>query len=153
MKFFSFFITIIFLNISLAVSATIKPNPNLAPRQVVSIQLRALQKNDVPYPNAGIEQTWEFAHPVNKKFTGPFERFSLMIQQGGYKKLLGHKSHKIDLITRSKNEYFFNVSIVTDLKEKLFFEWHVKKVRKEHNLDNCWLTIRVTPPKSQYDSI
>ena len=76
-----------------------------------------------------------------------------MIKESSYKTLLGHKSHKIDLITRSRDEYFFNVSIVTDRQEKLFFEWHLKKIRKEHNLINCWLTIRVTPPKTQYDSI
>ena len=44
----------------------IKPNNGIEPYQVVKIQLRGLKDNDKPYDNAGIEQTWEFAHPNNK---------------------------------------------------------------------------------------
>ena len=49
----------------------VKPNNGIEPYQVVKIQLRSLKNNDEPFKNAGIEQTWEFAHPNNKKFTGP----------------------------------------------------------------------------------
>ena len=152
MRIISTIIFLILLPTSLFAELKI-PTPDIKPEDVVKIQLSSLMNNNEPYVNAGIEQTWEFAHPANKKFTGPFERFSVMIKESSYKTLLGHKSHKIDLITRSRDEYFFNVSIVTDRQEKLFFEWHLKKIRKEHNLINCWLTIRVTPPKTQYDSI
>ena len=44
----------------------IKPNNGIEPYQVVKIQLRSLKNNDEPFKNAGIEQTWEFAHPNNK---------------------------------------------------------------------------------------
>ena len=57
----------------------IKPNNGIEPYQVVKIQLRSLKKNDDPFKNAGIEQTWEFAHPNNKKFTGPLERFKTLL--------------------------------------------------------------------------
>ena len=36
---------------------------------VLVIQLNSLQNNDYPYRDAGIEQTWEFAHPNNKIMT------------------------------------------------------------------------------------
>ena len=49
-----------------------KPNISLKPFDVLMIQLNSLQNNNVPYKNAGIEQTWVFAHPDNKKITGPF---------------------------------------------------------------------------------
>ena len=31
-------------------------------------------KNNDPYLNAGIEQTWEFAHPSNRAYTGPLQK-------------------------------------------------------------------------------
>ena len=49
----------------------IKPDPSISAKDVISIQLKALQINNSPFEDAGIEQTWEFAHPNNRKFTGP----------------------------------------------------------------------------------
>ncbi len=37
-------------------------------------------KNDNPYKDRGIIQTWEFAHPNNRKMTGPLESFKNMIK-------------------------------------------------------------------------
>ena len=56
----------------------IKPAENLSAYDVVKIQLTALKNNNKPNKNTGIEQTWFFAHPENKKFTGPYERFKKM---------------------------------------------------------------------------
>ena len=49
----------------------VKPNNGIEPYQVVKIQLKGLMNNDNPYKDVGIEQTWEFAHPNNQKYTGP----------------------------------------------------------------------------------
>ena len=72
-----FFISIFFSLISFHGTSAelLKPNNELKPFDVVKIQLSALKNNNKPYKNAGIEQTWEFAHPSNKKFTGPLSRF------------------------------------------------------------------------------
>ena len=56
------------------------PDPIRQPESVVEIQLQSLQKNDVPVPDTGIAQTWAFAHPDNKRVTGPLERFAWMIK-------------------------------------------------------------------------
>ena len=47
-------------------------------------------KNDTPYMDQGIEQTWEFAHPSNQRFTGPLSRFKEMIKGESYNMLLNH---------------------------------------------------------------
>ena len=31
--------------------------------------------NDIEFEDSGIEQTWNFAHPDNKKNTGPLSQF------------------------------------------------------------------------------
>ena len=57
----------------------IKPNSEIGPNQVVKIQLNGLMKNDEPNLNNGIKQTWEFAHPSNKKYTGPLSKFITLL--------------------------------------------------------------------------
>ena len=49
----------------------IKPRSDIRPAEVIGIQLSGLQKNDYKFKDSGIEQTWNFAHPNNKKVTGP----------------------------------------------------------------------------------
>jgi hypothetical protein len=66
----------LFFSVSSLAEEIITPDANLAPERVVQIQLEALQRND----SQGIAQTWAFAHPVNKKVTGPLERFESMIK-------------------------------------------------------------------------
>ena len=55
------------------------PDPGLSAKRVVEIQVVALQRNDSPSADAGIIQTWSFAHPKNKNATGPLEHFKFMI--------------------------------------------------------------------------
>ena len=71
MKIFSILLLIIVTDSAFA--ELLKPNPNLKAEEVISIQLSALKENNQPYENAGIDQTWEFAHPLNRMFTGPLK--------------------------------------------------------------------------------
>ena len=64
----------------------INPNENLLPYDVVKIQLDALKNNNKN--DEGIKQTWLFAHPDNKKITGPYERFRIMIYGAQYLSLI-----------------------------------------------------------------
>ena len=49
----------------------LNPNSTISPKEVIKIQLNGLQQNDLEYKDSGIEQTWKFAHPNNKRVTGP----------------------------------------------------------------------------------
>ena len=77
----AFFLLIIlyFVLLTTSYSEIVFPNKEITPFDVIKIQLAALQNNNKPYQNAGIEQTWNFAHPRNKKMTGPFPRFKEML--------------------------------------------------------------------------
>ena len=89
---------IIFLSIFIFTKANaelIKPSSNIEPYKVVKIQLSSLMKNNYPNKDSGIEQTWEFAHPNNQKYTGPLEKFKIMLKGESYKMLLNHLDHKI----------------------------------------------------------
>ena len=76
-------------------AAEVLPDPALSPAEVIAIQLSALQANDRPQPDAGIAQTFAFAHPDNRRVTGPLPRFAQMIKGPRYELLLNHRSHEI----------------------------------------------------------
>ena len=128
----------------------IKPNKKLNPYDVVKIQLLALKDNDEK--DQGIKQTWFFAHPNNKKVTGPYERFRIMIYGQQYKYLMNHSSHKIKLITNSPNTYVYRIEILTNDKKLFFYEWHVQK-GSDDNCKKCWFTSAVSQPFDQGNTI
>ena len=86
------FILIIFFSLlfNFSVLADLfKPNPNILPEDVIKIQLEALMNNNIPYEDAGISQTWEFAHPENRQYTGPLSNFTSMMKSDPYSSMLG----------------------------------------------------------------
>ena len=95
LKFILFFLLL--TNISNA--DLLKPNTTLKPMDVLTIQLNSLKNNNIPYKDAGIEQTWIFAHPNNKKATGPLEKFKKMIYSESYKILIEHENSKITILS------------------------------------------------------
>ena len=128
----------------------IKPNKELDPYDVVKIQLNALQDNDDK--DNGIKQTWYFAHPDNKKYTGPYDRFKVMLYGEQYKYLINHYSHKIKLISNSPNTYIYRIEILSLEKKLFFYEWHVQK-GSDDDCKNCWFTSAVSQPMDQGNSI
>ena len=65
-KFFLKIILFLLLFLKPSLADIIKPSIEIEPEQVIKIQLSALMKNDNPYKDRGIIQTWEFAHPNNQ---------------------------------------------------------------------------------------
>ena len=124
----------------------IKPSIEIDPAQVVKIQLTGLMKNDSPYKDKGIEQTWEFAHPNNKKFTGPLNKFKEMIKGESYKMLIDHENHEVKEIFLNNEIAVFEVVIMDSDKKYFKFKWQVEKYLNNGPLENCWLTTVVSPP-------
>ena len=133
------------LTTQLQSSESLSPNPKLSPQEVVSIQLEALRMNDIPYPDAGIAQVWAFAHPDNKLVTGPLVRFTQMIKSEAYRILIGHRSHKIELVSETDREALFAVSVTASDGKVYGYRWSVKKVSSS-KLAGAWLTSAVSAP-------
>ena len=140
------FLIIFFISISFSKAELINPRSDIKPSEVVKIQLLGLQKNDNDFKDSGIEQTWNFAHPNNKKNTGPFPKFKIMIKGNSYKMLLNHLSHTITKLGSGDRWAQFEVVILD--KEKVYhkFNWKVEKYTMEGPLKNCWLTTMVSNP-------
>ena len=140
------YLLITFTLISLSKADLIKPRSDIKPAEVIKIQLNGLQKNDDNYKDSGIEQTWNFAHPNNKKSTGPLLNFKMMIKGRSYQMLLNHVSHTITEIGSGDKWAQFEVVILD--KEKIYhkFNWQVEKYTDEGPLKDCWLTTMVSSP-------
>ena len=134
----------LFTNISNA--DLIKPNSNLKPFDVLVIQLNSLKNNNTPYEDAGIEQTWEFAHPINKASTGPLKRFKQMIYSDSYKILISHENNKIIILKESANKFVYKVYVLSKDKKRYYYIWQIEKVTREGNLKDCWMTSGVSDP-------
>ena len=139
-------ILIYLLSISIANAELLKPKSDIKPIEVVKIQLVGLQKNDLGYEDSGIEQTWNFAHPSNKKVTGPLDNFKRMIKGDSYQMMINHLSHTITKLGSSEKLAQFEVIILD--KEKIYhkFNWQVEKYSLDGPLKDCWLTTMVSNP-------
>ena len=139
-------ILLFFLFFKTSSAEILKPNTDIDPKKVVKIQLIALMKNDNPYKDYGIIQTWEFAHPNNQKATGPIEKFKNMIKTDTYSMLLNHVDHEVIEIYTSKDVATYEVTVL-DIEKKYYkFKWQVEKYNAEGFLKDCWLTTAVSQP-------
>ena len=132
--------------ISFSNAELLNPNSSIAPKEVVKIQLIGLQQNDLEYKDSGIEQTWNFAHPNNKKVTGPLNNFKRMIKGASYQMMIDHLSHTITEVGSSNKSAQFEVIILDKNKIYHKFNWQVEKFTAEGSLKDCWLTTMVSSP-------
>ena len=135
-----------FFNISLLKADLLIPNNSILPADVVKIQLVGLMNNDKEYKDSGIEQTWKFAHPNNKKVTGPLDNFKRMIKGDTYQMMLNHLSHTVTQLGSGDKWAQFEVVILDKNKIYHKFNWQVEKYVEDGNLKDCWLTTMVSNP-------
>jgi hypothetical protein len=135
-----------FFNISLLKADLLIPNNSILPADVVKIQLVGLMNNDKEYKDSGIEQTWKFAHPNNKKATGPLDNFKRMIKGDSYQMMIDHLSHTITQLGSSEKWAQFEVIILDKNKIYHKFNWQVEKYTEDGELKGCWLTTMVSNP-------
>ena len=142
-----FKVLVLFLiTVSISKAEILKPSKNINPKEVVKIQLAGLQKNDLKFKDSGIEQTWNFAHPNNKKVTGPLSNFKRMIKGDAYQMMINHLSHTITQLGSTDKWAQFEVIILDKNKIYHKFNWQVEKYTEDGELKDCWLTSMVSNP-------
>ena len=140
------FLSLLFCSTSARALELVYPNPNIAPAEVIAIQLNALQNNDTPKADAGIRQTWEFAHPRNRAMTGPLPRFATMLKGPSYELMLNHLSYKIVPANLGNGWRQFDVLMEAGNGKVLQFAWIVEIVT-EGRYKDCWMTVAVSAPR------
>ena len=149
---FAFITILICLIFSTSNAELLKPQPSINPSEVISIQLTALQTNSNPFENAGIVQTWEFAHPYNREYTGPLKNFTKMMYSSSYQIMLDHQSHNITLVSEEEDMAFFFIELTDRIGNEYGFQWTLQKVLTDGQFYNCWMTIGVSRPISLVQS-
>jgi len=136
---------IVFATIAYA-AEQLGPDPALSPEEVVEIQLDALQRNDTPTLDAGIRQVWLFAHPDNKRATGPLPRFNRMLKGAPFRPLIGHTAHDIERLGTTDEQVVFKVTVQTPEGTVLEYFWEVGRVISGP-AEGSWMTTSVLQPR------
>ena len=137
---------LLLISSTLSNAELLNPNNTIKPKEVIKIQLNGLQKNDSKFKDSGIEQTWNFAHPNNKRVTGPLSKFKMMLKSDSYGMMINHISHKITELGSSDKWAQFEVIILDKNKIYHKFNWQVEKYTLDGILKDCWLTTMVSSP-------
>ena len=146
MKFFIItLLTVMTIYIKKATSDVL-PNDLFSSIEVVELQMSSLQTN-TKNNNSGIYQCWLFAHPENKKYTGPFNNFKRMISDTSYKILLNSNKFKVKLLKENKNNATYSVNVDAYDNKRYNLTWVLEKASISQDCKNCWMTTSVTQPQ------
>ena len=126
--------------------SNVLPNDIFSAIEVVELQMTSLQTNS-KINNEGIYQCWLFAHPENKKYTGPFSNFKRMIANTSYKILLNSIKFKTQLISKSDKVIKFSLVIDAFDNKRYQLDWVLEKAKLNKDCKNCWMTTVVTQPQ------
>ena len=121
-----------------------QPSADLQPGEVVQIIIDALAKNDYPFPDAGIETTFNFASPANKVNTGPLERFVTLVKGPVFGKMINHRDSTLSKVIFEGNKALRLAQIVGENNETLYFAFRLG-LQQEGDYAGMWLTEAVWP--------
>lgn len=119
-----------------------RPSPDLAPAEVVKLQVTALKDNDAS--NGGIGLTFRFASPENRSNTGPLERFIRMVRSSPYDRLINHHSVDFEPMQISGDEAYQALTVKDLIGEQTTYLWVLSR-QDEGEFAGCWMTDAVLP--------
>ena len=115
------------------------PSPEWTPAEVVRFQVEALQRNDDPYPDAGIATAFQFASPGNRAATGPLDRFAEMVHGPGYRDMLGFARAEFGPIQVEGDQAVQEVTLVQPDGRRATFLFGLSR-QAGGDCDGCWMT-------------
>ena len=130
--------------VALGQLSDLTPRPELTPEQVVQYQVTALQHNDDPKLDAGIERAFRFASPSNKQVTGPLDNFVRIVKSPLYSPMLNSLSSLIVGSELKDGQAKIAVKIVAADGRHVTYVFVLSK-QNEGEFDNCWMTDGVAP--------
>ncbi len=119
----------------------IMPSKALSPREVIHIQLQALQQND--RSDSGIITVFNFSSPMSKAKLGPVNHFRLLVREPAYRPMLNIKSFKKGKLIITDNTAY-QLVVVTDRKGEEAAYLFILAKQKRGNFKGCWMTEGVT---------
>ena len=116
-----------------------EPSPDLSPADVVRIQVEALQANDDPHPDAGIEAAFRFASPGNRAATGPLPRFARMVKGPVYGDMIDAARAEFGRVAVDGDRAAQRVTLFHDDGRRATYVFGLS-VQEGGDCDGCWMT-------------
>ncbi len=132
------FLVLLFLvysSLSQAQNLDLQPSASLTPTEVVDFQLTALKNVE----NGGIEATFRFASPANKKVTGPLSKFSGLFESEQYKPMLNHRGTEIKTVSNDGYTAELLAGVVDQSGDLHWYRFRLSR-QQEAPFKNCWMT-------------
>lgn len=127
----------------------IKPSKALSPRQVIRIQLHALQRNDMT--DSGIITVFNFSSPASRVGLGPLNHFRMMVRDPAYSPMLNFDSYKTGQMIITDDTAYQLVVIKGENGEEVPYLFILAKQRKGM-YKGCWMTVGVARQDSNRQS-
>ncbi len=121
-------------------AATFKPSAEIAPQDVVKIQLSVLQNNDLTPDDAGIRTAFRFASPDNKTATGPVARFIELVKTPLYGALIGFERVELETMRLTGEIAQQRVTVHHRDGESASFVFTLSKQPADSDCPDCWMT-------------
>ncbi|WP_299708910.1 DUF4864 domain-containing protein [uncultured Pontibacter sp.] len=118
----------------------LKPSKALSPRQVIKIQLHALQRNDMT--DSGIITVFNFSSPASRVSLGPLNHFRMMVRDPAYSPMLNFDSYKTGKMIITDDTAYQLVVVKGTNGEQVPYLFILAKQRKGM-YKGCWMTVGV----------
>jgi hypothetical protein len=150
--YFIFYVLILLSVVNARAADFILPSSDLSAQEVVEIQLLGLQTGKTDR-TAGIEQVWIFAHPDNKRVTGPLLKFSTLFDAPAYAPLLGHINYVINDSQIEKGVAQFMLTVLARDGSSYGYLWVLRQANltaentASGEQETVWMTTAVSSPR------
>ena len=149
---FFFSVLILITGVQGRAAEFILPSSELSAQDVVEIQLLGLQSGKTDR-SAGIEQVWIFAHPDNKRVTGPLPKFATLFDAPAYAPLLGHVNYVINNSKIEKDVAQFMLTVLARDGSSYGYLWVLRQANlsaektASGEQESVWMTTAVSSPR------
>ena len=127
-------------------AALVQPSPDLAPDEVVRLQLRSLGNNTSD--NRGILQCFCFASPANRRVTGPLARFIAMVRSPPFDTMARQSAALVGRPVIEEPYARVLATFLDELQQVHVFRFELSKQVVEPYVD-CWMTDSVIEVTSE----
>lgn len=121
-----------------------RPAAGLEPGDVVRIVIGALANNDEPHVDAGIETTFAFASPGNRRNTGPLQRFSSMVKSPPYGIMVNHVESEFSDVRMVAGSAYQLVRLIGRDGRAIVFAFRLSQ-QIDEPYEGMWMTDAVWP--------
>ncbi len=126
----------------LDLSRVVLPSAELAPDEVVRLQLAGL--SDQRVDGVGILQCYAFASPANRAVTGPLDRFGKMVRQGAFQCMA--QPHAMLIGRPQQTDRIARVLVtLVDSQDRIQAFTFVLGQQRDAPFKDCWMTEAVLP--------